>query len=106
MEKSQADRLLDLLSDGQPHSTIEIQRVVYGGEHLGTARIASRVTDLRDRGYEIESKPWKINKTVWWYRLKEKPAEVPKQRHIFEPVFDAKGRIISRREIIVSVMTN
>ena len=74
---SQADRLLQLLSDGQPHSTPEIQLVVYGGSHLGTARIASRVTDLRERGRTIDSWPDPENKTVWHYQLKDAPSPKP-----------------------------
>lgn len=46
---TQAERLLQLLSDGRQHRTDEIMRVVYGSEHLGIARISARVWDLNDR---------------------------------------------------------
>lgn len=72
--KSQADRLLELLSDGKPHNTDEIQTVVYGANHLGTARIASRVNDLRNRGYEIpEAVQDKVRPTLYWYQLGNPP---------------------------------
>jgi hypothetical protein len=70
---SQAERLRVLLSDGLEHSTPEIQRVVYGGDHLGTARIASRVTDLRDKGHEVTGRKDADNPAIDWYRMAVKP---------------------------------
>lgn len=75
---SQADRLLALLLDGEPHNTVEILEKVYGGEHLGIARIASRVNDLRHRGHEIFSWRDRENSTVWVYQLKNAPKPPPK----------------------------
>lgn len=76
---SQADRLKKLLEDGKPHNTPEIQAIVYGGTHLGTARIASRVHDLRAKGLHIEG--WKDaeNPAIFWYQMdwKPKPKLVP-----------------------------
>jgi hypothetical protein len=46
---SQTTRLYDLLSDGNPHSTNEIQLVIYGREHLGYANIHGRITDIRKK---------------------------------------------------------
>ena len=86
MKLSQAERLRRLLSDGQPHSTPEIMSRVYGGDHLGTARIASRVNDLRNKGLEITSWPDKEKPTVWWYKMDASaaplatPVERPKPR--------------------------
>lgn len=82
---SQTDKLYELLKDGKPHSTIEIRRVVYGDEHLSMARIASRANDLRKRGYVIESRPGKINKTIWWYKLTPKEPQ-PKETPQYRPV--------------------
>lgn len=82
-EEAQWKRLLRLLSDGRPHSTVEIQNVVYGGEHLGTARIASRMNDLRGKGYKIpKAVPDKDNPTVFWYQLngEARETDVPKKR--------------------------
>lgn len=83
---SQVDKLLELLSDGQPHPTTEILRVVYNlsGEEKGIARIASRVTDLRDRGYVIESRRGLKNKTVWWYKLMSVPEKKAERRKIVD----------------------
>lgn len=88
---SQADKLLELLSDGKPHSTVEIMRVVYGGDHLGVARIASRVSELRERGWIIESKPGKINKTVWWYRLTSEPEKAPEKPEPVRLILDRRS---------------
>lgn len=80
---SQADRLLKLLSDGQEHSTDEIQRLVYGADHLGTARIASRVDDLRARGYDIP-KAYKKDRhsTIYWYQMKLEGKAAPQKKFI------------------------
>ena len=67
---SQKERLLALLGDGEWHTTPEIQEQVYGANHLGVARIASRVSDLRKEGYDIESK--KYDKSIWMYRYIKK----------------------------------
>ncbi len=78
MKKSQTDRLLDLLNDGQWHSTPDILAAVYGSEHLGIARIGARVKDLKDRGFEIESRRDDMHKTVWHYRLVSGPKAPPR----------------------------
>jgi hypothetical protein len=81
---SQADKLYDLLSDGKPHRTDEILRVVYGGSHLGLSRATARISDLikagsvfLDRnGNEITGhnvkRGWKDdnNPTLYWYWMK------------------------------------
>ena len=66
---SQRERLLDLLKDGEPHSTIEILNEVYGVEHYGVARISARIIELRREGYLIDGWKDKEKKTVYWYRL-------------------------------------
>lgn len=66
--KSQKARMLEFLSDGQWHSTIEIQNAVYGANHLGSAAIPSRISELRNKdGYTIESNA--LSKSIWEYRL-------------------------------------
>lgn len=67
---SQKQRLLSLLSDGEWYDTPSIQYAVYGGEHLGVARIAARIGDLKKDGHDIESK--KVSKSIWCYRLVKK----------------------------------
>lgn len=71
---SQADKLLEVLSDGEPHRTDEILDKVYGGEHLGLARIGARVHDLKNRGQKIEGWTDPDHKTLYWYQL-ENPAK-------------------------------
>lgn len=68
--KSQKDRLLTLLADYNWHSTPSIQIAVYGANHLGIARVAARVNDLKNDGHDIESR--KITQAIWEYRLVEK----------------------------------
>jgi len=70
---SQADRLRQLLSDGQPHSTVEILERVYGTGHSGIARIGARIKDLRDRGCEIEGWKDRQNPTIFIYQMAVKP---------------------------------
>ncbi|MEK7578395.1 MAG: hypothetical protein AAB456_01585 [Patescibacteria group bacterium] len=72
MEKqSQAARLFQLLSDYREHSTIEILEKIYGGEHLGLARIGARVYDIKKK-YKaiITSRRDTLRPTICWYRMK------------------------------------
>lgn len=62
---SQTERLYNLLSDCEPHSTIEIMREVYGSDHLGLARCGARVWDIKKKyGVNIEGWKDKQNKTI------------------------------------------
>jgi hypothetical protein len=76
---NQADLILDLLSDGNSHSTNEIQEKVYGREHLGYANIHARITDLRERGINIPRAERDDNiKTLYWYHIEPpKEPEIP-----------------------------
>lgn len=67
---SQKQRLLTLLSDYEWKTTPQIQVAVYGANHLGIARVAARVNDLKQDGYDIESR--KVTQSIWEYRLVEK----------------------------------
>lgn len=64
---SQKARLFNLLRDGLWHTTSEIARLVYNKNDGGTCRIASRVQDLKNEGYTVESK--QIKGSLWAYRL-------------------------------------
>jgi hypothetical protein len=77
MKLSQASRLLALLKDGQPHSTVEIMERVYGGSHLGLARVGARIYDLKNKGHEIRGWKDEKNPAVYWYQMKVKPKLVP-----------------------------
>ena len=66
---SQANKLLTLLSDGNPHRTDEILRVVYGNEHLGLARPGARIDDLKKRGHTIRGWHDTKQRTLYWYQL-------------------------------------
>jgi hypothetical protein len=72
---TQTERLYDLLSDYEPHSTPQILREVYGGAHLGIARISARIYDLSrgkwsgKRRLKINSWRDRENPTVFWYQL-------------------------------------
>ncbi len=66
---TQTERLRALLDDGQPHDTVEIMQRVYGGDHLGLARVGARIFDIRKAlppGYSIETKR---KGTITIYRL-------------------------------------
>lgn len=65
--KSQKDRLHGLLKDGVWHDTVEILGKVYGGDHLGLARIGARVWEIKAEGHKIECR--KKMGSVWEYRL-------------------------------------
>lgn len=81
---SQANKLLDLLSDGNPHSTTEIMAKVYGGSHLGLARVGARIFDLKKQGHVITGKKDRYNPTVYWYQIKKEPAY--QQKKMFENI--------------------
>ena len=66
---SQKDSLFLLLNDGEPHSTVEILEVVYGGSHLGLARVGARIYDLRREGYDITGWKDKENPAIYWYQM-------------------------------------
>lgn len=74
---SQAESLLNLLSDGKPHSTFEITRIVYGLDHAGVCRISARIKELRDRGFDIDGFKDKENKARYWYQLKGEKSASP-----------------------------
>jgi hypothetical protein len=67
-KKSQVQKLHELLMDNKWHNTIEILESVYGIEHSGIARIGARIHDLKNLGYDIESRRTK-KKGIWEYRL-------------------------------------
>lgn len=68
-DKSQKQRLLTFLSDNEWKTTPQIQVAVYGANHLGVARIAPRILDLKNDGHKIESR--KVTQSIWEYRLVE-----------------------------------
>ena len=70
MKTSQVDRLYNLLSDGRPHSTVEILEEVYGGDHLGLARVAARIYDVKKK-YHVNIKCWSDSerRTMSWYQI-------------------------------------
>ena len=66
-KQSQKARLLKLLSDFCWHDTPNIMAVVYGVGHSGVCRISERIRELKEMGYQIESR--KKSQTVQEYRL-------------------------------------
>ena len=73
---TQTDRLYDLLSDGNAHSTTEILEKIYGLGHSGYANIHGRVTDIRKK-YGVTIINFKDDKikSITYYQLL--PPEVP-----------------------------
>lgn len=69
---SQTEKLLTLLRDFQWHSTDEILEKVYGGRHLGIARISARVWDAQKKlpsCQKIISRRLSKTSTLWEYRI-------------------------------------
>lgn len=67
---SQINRLLNVLEDGLPHRSDELLKNVYGSEHLGLARLAARIYDLKKRmNVQIRSYPDPEHKSLTWYQL-------------------------------------
>lgn len=67
---SQTEKLYELLKDGQEHSTIEIMEKVYGGSHLGLARVGARIYDIKKKyGVRIEGRTNTVNPTIYHYRM-------------------------------------
>ena len=73
---SQVERMYNLLKDGQAYRTDQIQLLIYGGDHLGTAAIAQRISNIRKR-YNIEIKCWsdKEIQSLSWYQIISKPEQ-------------------------------
>lgn len=73
MKKTQAERIKEVLADGEPHSTVEILQRVYGPSHSGIARIGARIHDLKGKGLSIDG--WKDpeNPTIYWYKMAAMP---------------------------------
>lgn len=70
MKNSQKIRLLQFLSDGQPHRTDQLLQEVYGSEHLGLARVGARIWDLKQEGKNIAGWKDKDKSSLYWYQLK------------------------------------
>jgi hypothetical protein len=69
-EPSQTDRLYELLKDGKPYRTDQIQVLIYGANHLGVARIGARIADIKAK-YHVSIKGWKdsTRPSLYWYQL-------------------------------------
>ena len=76
IKPTQTDRLYDLLSDGNAHSTTEILEKVYGVGHSGYANIHGRVTDIRKKyGVKIINLKDDKIKSLSYYQIL--PPEIP-----------------------------
>ena len=66
---SQTNEIYNILSDGLPHRSDQIQEKMFGSTKVGLFRLAARVNDLKQLGYAI--KGWKDDKvkTLYWYQL-------------------------------------
>lgn len=66
---SQKARILELLQDGNVHSTVEIMNRVYRiGEERGNCNIKARIHELRQEGHDIPE-AIHIKGTLYGYRL-------------------------------------
>lgn len=57
---------------------------VYGGSHLGLARVGARIFDLKAQGHTIEGKKDADNPAIYWYQLTASPAAKKKPEVRFE----------------------
>jgi len=73
LRRCQGPKLHQVLSDGKPHSTVEILQRVYGTSHSDIGRIGARILDLKARGCQITSWPDPENKAIWFYQMAVKP---------------------------------
>ena len=62
---------------------------VYGGDHLGLARVGARIYDLKAKGHEIVSWKDKAVASLHWYQMR-----VSAKPHI--EVVEMDGRRIAR----------
>ena len=71
MEKiSKVKIIYDLLLDGNPHSTNEIQEKAFGREHLGYANIHARITEIRKKyGVNIINYPDDKIRSLTYYQM-------------------------------------
>lgn len=76
MKPSQADKIFNLLLDGQLHTTQEIQIKCYGADHLGSAAITSRISEIRvtHPEYDIPSAK-KYKGGIFSYQMTKKPVK-------------------------------
>lgn len=82
MPVGQVTKLYELFSNGLPHRTDEILRVVYGGDRLGLARVAARVYDVKKK-YNVDIQGWpdKENPTLYWYQMRSKTNDELKKKY-------------------------
>lgn len=97
---SQTQKLYNLLSDGKPHRTDSIMKIVYGDDHLGLARVGARIWDIKNK-YNVEIESWKDKETpsLWWYQMKIEPITSLKTPKVLEEnknTLFALDRIISK----------
>ena len=65
---NQKEKLLNLLKDGEWHSNIEVLN------DLHIWRVSARIFNLREDGYQIETKNGKGS--YYYYRLKQEPVQL------------------------------
>ena len=68
---TQCKKILDLLSDGKEHASIDIR------ENLYIVMVATRIWDLKQKGYDIvkEMKPYNNGASIAWYKLNERSSK-------------------------------
>ena len=95
---TQKQKLHSLLSDGLPHRTDEIARVVYGekgevcetcgrGEAKSLARVGARIFDLKKDGHTITGRKDKLIPSLYWYQMTI-PATPCNDRYMLDDQYD------------------
>lgn len=70
---SQLKRILEILSDWQPHSSFELVERAYGSHGPSLARLGARIWDLKQKGCEIAGWRDPDDPKKYWYQLKGLP---------------------------------
>jgi hypothetical protein len=88
---SQAQKILNLLSDHEPHSTVEILNKCYDLGDKGIARVGARVWDLKKRGHTIIGERDVDKRSIYWYTLRNETEDMePSNRRHEVPRTDEK----------------
>lgn len=103
--RSQTDQLYNLLLDNKPHCTNEIMIKIYGGEHLGLARVGARIYDIKKK-YGIEINGWhdSDNPTLYWYQIvnanKKLPDIIERMSNYFEAWRTSQKTPLEKQQVI------
>ena len=86
---NQSDKILDLLSDGKFHTTIELNAICW--------RYGARLWDLREAGYLFEKRPGLIRPIEEWRLVGYPDREKPTTFRVVEPPYESDRIRVKRK---------